>query len=79
MLSMGAVYVLPPPFMGLAVVACTLNGWALYVNDHSGFIRSKEIRRSGEPRRHFNLFEVFVLMALMIGNVFVAVYVLLVR
>lgn len=77
--AMGAAYLLPPPFLAVSAVSCVLIGWALYVNDHAGFSRSKELRRAGEPRRHFNLFEVFVLMGLIFAEVFVAVYVLMMR
>ncbi len=73
--SAGAVFVLGKPLAVLAAVSCLLIGWALYVNDRKGFVRSKQMRRAHEPRRHFLPLEVILLFILILLNVVAVAYV----
>lgn len=59
--------------------ACLLIAWVLFLNDHTGFVRSKQMRRAHEPRRHFTMAEQAILLGLLVLNVVVACYLLITR
>lgn len=73
--SAGAVFVGGKPMAALAAVVCLLIAWALYVNDRKGFVRSKQMRRAHEPRRHFFPLEIILLFILILLNVVAVAYV----
>ena len=75
LVSAGAVFVGGKPMAALAALACLLIAWALYVNDRKGFVRSKQMRRAHEPRRHFLPLEVILLFLLILLNVVAVAYV----
>lgn len=71
-----------------AVLPLSLNlGWAwmtlsaifvqvaiLMTNDRRGFIKSREIRRAYEARRHFSMFETIILFLLVMTDILVLAY-----
>ncbi len=75
LVSAGAVFVLGKTMVVPAATVCLLIVWALYVNDRKGFVRSKQMRRAHEPRRHFAPLEVILLFVLILLNVVAVAYV----
>ena len=59
---------------GFAIV---LQIWMLLINDRKGFIRSREMRRAYEARRHFSILETIVLFLLIMADMLAAAYALL--
>ena len=59
---------------GFAIV---LQIWMLLINDRTGFIRSREMRRAYEARRHFSILETIVLFLLIMADMLAAAYALL--
>ena len=49
----------------------------LMLNDRRGFIRSREMRRAYESRRHFSILETIILFLLIMGDMLVAAYAIL--
>ncbi len=49
----------------------------LLINDRRGFVRSREMRRTYEARRHFSIMETIVLFALVMANMLAAAYAIL--
>ncbi len=75
--SMGAVYVLGTSFLAFSGAVSVLTLYALYVNDSKGFVRRRQMRRAFEARRHFDNWEVAVLVLLVMGNVLASALALL--
>jgi hypothetical protein len=75
--SAAGVYVLKDPFLPVPFVVSIFTAYALYVNDHSGFIRKKQMRRAYEARRTFVNVEVVLLLLSILINLFVAALVIL--
>ncbi len=46
----------------------------LMTNDRRGFIRSREVRRAYEARRHFSMFETIVLFLLIMVDILVVAF-----
>ena len=61
----------------LTGAAIVLQIWMLLINDRKGFIRSREMRRAYEARRHFSILETIVLFLLIMGDMLAAAYALL--
>ena len=74
--SAAATYLFGAWFVALSALACGLIVYVLFVNDGSGFIKSKHMRRAYAPRHHFTALEVAVLCALLILNLFVSTFAL---
>lgn len=87
-----AVFWLVAPFGATGVVAPLVwdYGWAwmtfsmilvqigvLLINDRRGFIRSREMRRAYEARRHFSIMETIVLFVLVMANMLAVAYAIL--
>lgn len=49
----------------------------LLLNDRRGFIRSREMRRAYEARRHFSILETIVLFLLIMANMLAAAFAIL--
>ena len=49
----------------------------LRINDGRGFIRSREMRRAYEARRHFSILEVIILFLLIMADMLAMAYALL--
>ena len=49
----------------------------LLINDRKGFIRSREMRRAYEARRHFSILETIILFLLIMADMLAAAYALL--
>lgn len=77
--SIGLMFLPEPYWFAAGGVACLLIVWVLFINDHSGFVLSKQMRRAHEPRRHFSMAEQAILLALLVLNVVVACYLLITR
>jgi len=58
-------------------VAILLQVVILRINDGRGFIRSREMRRAYEARRHFSILEVIVLFLLIMADMLAMAYALL--
>ena len=61
----------------LTAAAVILQIWMLLINDRKGFIRSREMRRAHEARRHFSILETIVLFLLIMADMLAAAYSLL--
>lgn len=61
----------------LTAAAIVLQIWILLINDRKGFIRSREMRRAYEARRHFSILETIVLFLLIMADMLAAAYALL--
>ncbi|MDA1027812.1 MAG: hypothetical protein O3B41_01985 [Bacteroidetes bacterium] len=61
----------------LTAAAIVLQIWMLLINDRKGFIRSREMRRAYEARRHFSILETIVLFLLIMADMLAAAYALL--
>jgi len=61
----------------LSVGSIILLIWMQLINDRRGFIRSREMRRAYEARRHFSIFETLIIFILIMGNMLASVYVAL--
>jgi hypothetical protein len=61
----------------LTAAAIVLQISMLLINDRKGFIRSREMRRAYEARRHFSILETIVLFLLIMGDMLAAAYALL--
>lgn len=61
----------------LTAFAIVLQIWMLLINDRKGFIRSREMRRAYEARRHFSILETIVLFLLIMADMLAAAYALL--
>ncbi|NND71005.1 MAG: hypothetical protein HKN43_05450 [Rhodothermales bacterium] len=62
------------PIIGVSIVLAV---FSIYKSEKDGFIRSKEIRRSYEPPRHFNSGQVLTIIVLIMAQIGVAAYALL--
>lgn len=71
--SLGLIQVKGDRFLPLAAVASVLAALSLFINDRKGFIRKRQMRRAYEARRNFTNVEVALLIALILGNIYVAV------
>lgn len=49
----------------------------LLINDRRGFVRSREMRRAYESRRHFSIMETIVLFVLVMANMLALAYAIL--
>lgn len=81
-------YLVAPVGVAGAILPFSLNlGWSwmslsaifvqvavLMTNDRRGFIRSREVRRAYEARRHFSMFETIVLFLLIMVNILVVAF-----
>jgi len=61
----------------LTGIAIVLQIAMLRINDGKGFIRSREMRRAYEARRHFSILEVIVLFLLIMADMLAMAYALL--
>jgi len=78
----GAAGVATPVILEVEWVALTgfailLQIGMLLINDRKGFIRSREMRRAYEARRHFSILETIVLFLLIMADMLAAAYSLL--
>ncbi len=78
----GAAGVVTPVILDVQWVALTgaailLQIGMLLINDRKGFIRSREMRRAYEARRHFSILETIVLFLLIMADMLSAAYALL--
>ena len=71
-----ATYLFGAWFVALSGLASGLVVYVLFVNDGTGFIKSKRMRRAYAPRHHFTALEVALLCALLILNLFVSAFAL---
>ncbi len=76
-LAAGAAFVWGPPYLALNALAALLIIWVLRINDRAGFIRSKEMRRAFQPRRHFNTAEVVLLIGLLMALIAESAFILI--
>jgi len=78
-MGIGGLFVFGKYFIPGTMLICGGILWVLYINDHRGFVRSKQMRRAHEPRRHFNAFEVLVLFGMVAANLLLMAYILIAR
>lgn len=64
-------------WVALTGFAIVLQIVMLRINDGRGFIRSREMRRAYEARRHFSILETIVLFLLIMADMLAAAYALL--
>ncbi|MGI9175924.1 MAG: hypothetical protein ACR2GR_11460 [Rhodothermales bacterium] len=62
--------------VALSALASGLIVYVLFVNDGTGFIKSRRMRRAYAPRHHFTALEVVLLCALLTLNLFVSAFAL---
>ncbi len=75
--GLGLPVVMDVQWVWLTAAAIILQIWMLLINDRKGFIRSREMRRAYEARRHFSILETIVLFLLIMGDMLAAAYALL--
>ena len=75
--GIGLPVVLSADWVWVTGVAIILQIWMLLINDRKGFIRSREMRRAYEARRHFSILETISLFLLIMADMLAAAYVLL--
>ena len=75
--GVGLPVVLDVQWVWLTAFAVALQIWMLLINDRKGFIRSREMRRAYEARRHFSILETIVLFLLIMADLLAAAYALL--
>lgn len=61
----------------MTAFAIVLQIMILRINDSRGFIRSREMRRAYEARRHFSILEVIILFLLVMADMLAMAYALL--
>ena len=75
--GIGLPVVLSVDWVWLTGAAIVLQIWMLLINDRKGFIRSREMRRAYEARRHFSILETITLFLLIMADMLAAAYSLL--
>ncbi len=75
--GIGAVYVMGVSWIPLAAVASLLLGGSLYIGDRKGFHRKRSAMHNLAPRHYFSIIETCILLFLLVGNIFVSVYIVL--
>jgi len=75
--GIGLPVVLDVQWVWLTGAAIILQIWMLLINDRKGFIRSREMRRAYEARRHFSILETIILFLLIMADMLAAAYALL--
>ncbi len=75
--GIGTVMMIGTEWIPLSVGSIILLIWMQLINDRHGFIRSREMRRAYEARRHFSIFETLIIFVLIMGNMLASVYVAL--
>ena len=59
--SLGLLYFVNTAYWPVLVVSITVNMWAIYQSERSGFVKAREFRRWKEPPRHLSAAQVIVL------------------
>ncbi len=76
--SMGLFFLTDEGVAFAALIASLLfSVWSIWKSEHSGFVRTKQMRRAFEPARHFNSLQVLTLVVLMMAQVGLASYFLI--
>jgi predicted membrane channel-forming protein YqfA (hemolysin III family) len=75
--GIGTVLMIGTEWIPLSVGSIILLIWMQLINDRKGFIRSREMRRAYESRRHFSIFETLIVFILIMANMLASVYVAL--
>ena len=75
--GIGLPVVLDVQWVWLTAFAIVLQIWMLLINDRKVFIRSREMRRAYEARRHFSILETIILFLLIMADMLAAAYALL--
>jgi len=65
------------PWFPLIIFSVLAGAFSIYKSEKEGFVRSKEIRRSYEPPRHYNSAQVLTVVVLIMAQIGVFAYALL--
>ena len=77
LVTLALAFVLHPAWLAAVAASVGFNIWSLVKNERDGFVKTNQARRAYEPARHFNVGQVFLMMALVMIQLAAAAYILL--